>query len=61
MATQVQINGIFMTINLPKHLFMAISYKLMTIKIVLNEVYAYFRFLVIKSSYHKWWYTETNV
>ena len=38
MSFKVLFHGIFMTINLPKHLLMAISCKLMVIKIVLNEV-----------------------
>ena len=41
LAIKTLINGIFMivmTMNLPKHLFMAIKFELMTIKIVLNEV-----------------------
>ena len=37
MAIKVLINAIFMTINLPKHLFMAISFKLMAIKTILND------------------------
>ena len=38
MAKKVLINGIYMTLSLPKPLFMAIMFKLMAIKIVLNEV-----------------------
>ena len=38
MAIKVLINGIFRTINLPKHLFMAISFELMATKIVLQEL-----------------------
>ena len=37
-AIQVLINCIVMTMNLLKHLFTAISFKLMAIKIELNEV-----------------------
>ena len=38
MAIKVLINGIFMTIKLPKHLLMAISFESMATKIVLYEV-----------------------
>ena len=38
MAIKTLNNGIFMTMKLPKHLFMAIKFKLMAIKIILNEV-----------------------
>ena len=38
MAIKVMINDFVMPRNLPNHLFMAISFKLMAIKIVVNEV-----------------------
>ena len=37
-AIKVLINAIFMTMNLQKHLLMTTGFKLMAIKIVLNEV-----------------------
>ena len=36
MAIKVLINGFFMPLNLPKHLFVVISFRLMTIKIVVK-------------------------
>ena len=38
MATKSLISGVFVTMNVPKHLFMTIRFNLITIKIVLNEV-----------------------
>ena len=38
MAIKVLINGLFMPIHLQNHLFMTISFKLMAIKMVVNEV-----------------------
>ena len=38
MAIKVLINRFFMPMNLSNHLFMAISFKLMAMKIVVNEV-----------------------
>ena len=36
MAIKVLNNGFFMPINLPNHLFLAVSFKLMAIKIVVT-------------------------
>ena len=49
MAIKVLINGLFMPINLPNHLFMAISVKLMPIKIVGKE---FEHFTAINFSFH---------
>ena len=38
MAFKVLIDGFFMPMNLTNHLFMAIIFKLMVIKIVVNNV-----------------------
>ena len=38
MAIKVLINGFVNTMNLPNHLFLAIRFKLMVIKTVVNEV-----------------------